>query len=175
MLPLLAVYLLLLHVIAMATIWRAIRRLKVPGEDKRTVGLFSAALLPPQALRLRGLAGEGWFPAQHPLAHALAFARKPELAALAFQTLGDLRWPLGEDGDPPLAREIVRWHRATLAEKLGPLLAAAGIAEAELFQAPRGDGPDSRRYCPRCGSQFATEAERCPHGVGLVPVAPAKQ
>jgi hypothetical protein len=173
-LPLLVGYLLLLHVIAMVATSRAVRRLKVAGEDKRTVALFSAALLPPQALRLRGLAGEGWFPAQHPLAHALAFARKPELAALAFQTLGDLRWPLGEERDPPLAREIVRWHRAALTEKFGPLLASAGIAEAELFYAPGADGPDSRSYCPRCGSQFATEAARCPHGVGLEPVVRAK-
>ncbi|HEX2862865.1 MAG TPA: hypothetical protein VHN79_14555, partial [Lacunisphaera sp.] len=172
-LPLLAGYLLLLHLVAMVATWRAVRRLRPAGEDKRTAGLFSAAMLPPQALRLRGLAGEGWFPAQHPLAYALAFARPVERARLACQTLGDLRWPIGDGDDSPLAREIGRWHRAALRERLDPLLTAAGIAESDLFKAPRADGPASRRYCPRCGSQFTTENATCPNGVGLEPVGKA--
>jgi hypothetical protein len=174
-LPLLGGYLLLLHLIAMVTAWRAARRLKAAGEDKRTAALFSAAMLPPQALRLRGLVGEPWFPPQHPLAYALAFARKRELVQLAFQALGDLRWPIGDSGDAPLAREIGRWHRTALAERLIPLLNAAGIAEQELFQAPMADGRASCRYCPRCGSQFTTEAARCPHGVALKPVSDLKR
>ncbi len=167
LLPLALGYLVLVHLAALVTAWRATRRLKVSGEDKRGIALFSAALLPPQALRLRALAGEGWFPAQHPLACALAFARKPELAELAFHTLGDLRWPLGEAEDAPLAREIAAWHRAELGRRLGPLLAAAGVEEGRLFTAPRADGPASCRYCPRCLSQFTSEAAQCPHGVAL--------
>lgn len=170
-LPLVAGYLVLLHLAALIATWRAVRRLKVPGEDKRSIALFSAALLPPQALRLRALAGDGWFPAQHPLALALAFARQPELTALAFQTLGDLRWPVGEADDSPLTRTITAWHRAQLAQRLAPLLNAAGIQEAELFRAPRADGPASCRYCPRCRSQFTSETARCAHGVELRPVA----
>jgi hypothetical protein len=169
-LPLLIGWLLLLHFVAVLLAWRAVRRLKAAGEDKRGVALFSAGLLPPQALRLRGLAGEGYFPAQHPLAHALAFARPPELARLAFQTLGDLRWPVGAQDDSELAREIAAWHRGALGACLAPLLAAAGVKEAELFEAPRADGPASCQYCPRCGSQFVTAEARCPHGVGLLPV-----
>lgn len=170
-LPLVAGWLVLLHGIALIATWRAVRRLKVPGEDKRPIALFSAALLPPQALRLRALAGEGWFPAQHPLALALAFARPPELAALAFHTLGDLRWPVGNAADAPLAKSIAAWHRTELAQRLAPLLAAAGVQEAELFRAPRADGPASCRYCPRCRSQFTRETARCAHGVELRPVA----
>ena len=170
-LPLLAGWLALLHVIALVVTWRAVRRLKVPGEDKRPIALFSAALLPPQALRLRALAGEGWFPAQHPLALALAFAPKPELTVLSFQTLGDLRWPVGEADDSPLAKSIAAWHRHELAQRLAPLLTAAGINETELFQAPRADGPASCRYCPRCRSQFTSETARCAHGVELRRVA----
>lgn len=169
-LPFIAGYLVLLHFAALVATWRATRRLKVPGEDKRTIALFSAALLPPQALRLRALAGEGWFPAQHPLAFALAFAPKRECEELAFQTLGDLRWPIGEADDPPLAKTIAAWHRAELGKQLGPMLTAAGLDEAKLFLAPRADGPASCRYCPRCRSQFTTEAALCPHGVDLRPV-----
>lgn len=170
-LPFVVGYLVLLHLAALAAAWMATRRLKVPGEDKRTIALFSAALLPPQALRLRALAGDGWFPAQHPLAFALAFAAKREREERAFQVLGDLRWPIGEADDPPLAKTVAAWHRAELTKRLGPLLAAAGLDEARLFAAPRADGPASCRYCPRCRSQFTTETARCPHGVELRPVA----
>ncbi len=170
-LPLIAGWLALLHGIALVATWRATRRLKVPGEDKRSIALFSAALLPPQALRLRALAGEGWFPAQHPLALALAFAPRSELTTFAFQTLSDLRWPVGDAEDSPLAKAIAAWHRNELAQCLAPLLAAAGIQEAELFRAPRADGPASCRYCPRCHSQFTSETARCAHGVELRPVA----
>jgi hypothetical protein len=169
-LPFVTGYLVLLHLAALVSAGLTVRRLKVPGEDKRTIALFSAALLPPQALRLRALAGEGWFPAQHPLAYALAFARRRELGALAFQTLGDLRWPIGDADDPPLAKAIAAWHRAELATRLAPLLKHADLKEAELFVAPRADGPASCRYCPRCGSQFTTAAARCPQGVELKPV-----
>jgi hypothetical protein len=172
-LPLLGAYLLVLHIVAVVAAWRAVKRLKPAGEDKRTAALFSAALLPPQALRLRGLAGEGWLPAQHPLAYALAFARKPELAQWVRHTLGDLRWPIGGTEDPPLAREIALWHRSKFAEQLGPLLASAEIDAEALFKAPVADGPGSCRYCPRCGSQFIVEADRCPNGVTLEPVARA--
>ncbi len=167
LLPLVLGYLGLVHLAAVVTAWRALRRLKVPGEDKRGLALFSAALLPPQALRLRALAGDGWFPAQHPLAYALAFAGKREREDLAFQVLGDLRWPIGEAGDPPLAKTVAAWHRAELTKRLDPLLAAADLDEAKLFVAPRADGPASCRYCPRCRSQFTSETARCPHGVEL--------
>lgn len=170
-LPFVVGYLVLLHLAALAAAQVATRRLKVPGEDRRSIALFSAALLPPQALRLRALAGDGWFPAQHPLAHALAFAAPRERAELAFQVLGDLRWPIGETEDPPLAKTVAAWHRAELAKRLGPLLATAGLDEAKLFAAPRADGPASCRYCPRCRSQFTTGTARCPHGVELRPVA----
>lgn len=170
-LPLLIGYLVLLHLAGLVTTGLALRRLKVPGEDKRAIALFSAALLPPQALRLRALAGDGWFPAQHPLAVALAFAPPPARAELAFQTLGDLRWPLGGADDPPLAARIAAWHRTTLAALIGPHLVAAGIGAGDLFQAPRPDGPASCRYCPRCRSQFTTATARCPHGVELQPLS----
>jgi hypothetical protein len=81
--------------------------------------------------------------------------------------LGDLRWPVGDKDDAPLAREIAAWHRSALGACLGPLLAAAGVKEEELFAAPRPDGAESCQYCPRCGSQFVTAEARCPHGVGL--------
>ncbi len=169
-LPLLPGYLALLHPAGLVSTALALRRLKVPGEDKRGIALFSAALLPPQALRLRALAGEGWFPAQHPLAVALAFGPAAVRAELAFNVLGDLRWPVGVAEDSPLAVRIAAWHRTALRDLIEPQLAAAGIEADGLFRAPRPDGPASCRYCPRCGSQFTTEIARCPHGVELRPL-----
>ncbi|MBI5382422.1 MAG: hypothetical protein HZA31_11030 [Opitutae bacterium] len=170
-LPWLALYLFLLHAVAVGAAWRALRKLPAVAVDKRSVALLSATLLPPQALRLRALLGEAFFPTQHPLAYALAFARKKDLAALAFQTLGDLRWPLGGAEDPPLAQEIARWFGAELGERLRTHMRAAGVEEAALFAAPVADAPGSCSYCPRCRSQFVTAQTHCPHGVALQPVA----
>lgn len=171
LLPLLAGYLALLHVMALGFMWGAGRRLKAVNVDKRASALFSAALLPPQALRLRALVGEAFLPPQHPLAYAVAFARPRELAELAFHTLGDLRWPMGGQDDPPLAQEISAWFRVELAQRLRPLLHAAGVNEAALFAAPIADGSGGCAYCPRCRSQFVHPAALCPHGVALQTVA----
>jgi hypothetical protein len=170
LLPLLGGYLALLHVAAMVSAWLAVRRLKRVQPDRRGSALLTAALLPPQALRLRALAADGFFPAQHPLAYALAFAGPAQLRQVAFDTLADLRWPVRDERDHPAARAICAWHRVELARQLTPALAAAGIAEAELFRSPEPEGPASLRYCPRCRSQFTVARECCPDGVKLLPL-----
>ena len=171
LLPLLAGYLALLHGVAVVAAGRALRRLKAVQPEKRGSAWFTALLLPPQALRLRALLGEGFFPAQHPLAYALAFAAPAQLRELAFDTLSDLRWPLGAAGDTPLAQEITGWYRTELAGQLVPLLRAAGIKEAALLAAPAPEGSASVSYCPRCQCQFTGPRTHCPQGIELQPVA----
>lgn len=170
LLPLLAGYLVLLHGVAVGLAWRAGRRLKAVRPDKRGMALFSAALLPPQALRLRALTGEVFFPAQHPLAYAVAFARRNELEELAFHTLGDLRWPVGGTADAPLAQDIAGWFRVALTQRLQPMLRAAGVDEAGLLAAPAADSEGSCSYCPRCRSQFTAGPVRCARGIELRPL-----
>ena len=159
-----------LHVMAVVLAWRAVRHLKAVRAEKRGANLFSAMLLPPQALRLRALAGEGFFPPQHPLAAVLAFGSARAQRERAFNVLADLRWPLPESEDTPLAREVAVWFRAAMEKKIVLLLGEAGIATEELLATPAPDTPASCAYCPRCRDQFVVGLAVCPHGVQLQPL-----
>jgi hypothetical protein len=132
--------------------------------------LFSALLLPPQGLRLRALLGEGFFPAQHPLAAIGAFGRQWAVERWAFCVLADFRWPLPlSGGEPPLAREIVAWFHPVLKLHVERLLAGKGISMNNLMEIPKPDAPQSCSYCPRCRDQFVAGPKVCPHGVALQP------
>ncbi len=168
-LPLALGYALLLHVSGVILAWRASRRLKVFGQDGRGVSLFSALMLPPQALRLRSLVGTGFFPPQHPLSYLLAF-RNTERGKHVFHVWGDLRWPVRVQNDPLLAREIAAWFRRELEQRLVPHLRAAGMAAEAVFARPLAESAACCRYCPRCGDQFIEAREQCPHGVTLLPL-----
>ena len=152
--------------------WRAMRRLRPVAAQKRGMNLFTALLMPPQAMRLRALVSEGFFPAQHPLAVLLAFGRKRAQREAAFNTLSDLRWPIGGADDPPLAREIAVWFREALRAEIEPRLQAAGLGPAVLLAAPKPDNPASCTYCPRCGDQFVAGRQVCPNGVELKALTP---
>ncbi|MBL9187651.1 MAG: hypothetical protein JNK23_09250 [Opitutaceae bacterium] len=160
-----------LHGGAVVAAWRALRRLRPVAPEKRGMNLFTALLMPPQALKLRALAGEGFFPAQHPLAMLLAFEAGVARREAAFNTLADLRWPTGGADDPPLAREITGWFRGVLAAELEPLLCVEGLAPEGLLAAPKPNSPVSCTYCPRCGDQFVAGRRVCPEGVELQPLA----
>ncbi|MES2695302.1 MAG: hypothetical protein V4773_17635 [Verrucomicrobiota bacterium] len=159
-----------MHLMAVIVTWRALRRLRAVRPEKRSSSLMSALLLPAQALRLRALAGDGFFPAQHPLAAVLAFAGERVQRAVAFDTLADLRWPIHGREDSPRAREIAAWFRAALEQRVRAELARAGVAVDELLAAPKPDTKESCRYCPRCRAQFRAGPEMCPHGVVLARV-----
>lgn len=159
-----------LHVAAVLAAYRALRRLQPVTAQKRGANLLSAALLPPQALRLRGLLGEGFFPAQHPLGVALAVAGPRTVADCAFAALADLRWPLPEHTTEPLAEEIRGWFQAALEKEVTARLAAVDLAPATLLAPPRPDAPASCAYCPRCRDQFVAGRTVCPHGIALQPL-----
>jgi hypothetical protein len=164
-----------LHLVAVVLAWRAVRRLKpvAANLDKRGSGLFSALLLPAQAMRLRSLAGDGYFPPQHPLAAAIAFGTRRGMDEWVFNTLADLRWPLSSDDKAkrPLADEIESWFRNALESQLLPLVRSAGISPETMLAAPKPDGKQSCSYCPRCGAQFVAGRTLCPNGVTLRPLA----
>ncbi|MSU50108.1 MAG: hypothetical protein EXS37_13660 [Opitutus sp.] len=169
-LPWILLGLVALHVVAVTIVWRGLRALKSVRPEKRGASLFSALLLPPQALRLRAVAGEGFFPPQHPFAGVVAFGGRAACAKIGFDVLADLRWPIADANDPPLAREITAWFRTALEAKVTPLLATAGIAPEALLEPPPPDALASCRYCPRCRDQFVAGSEVCPHGVALRPL-----
>lgn len=161
-----------LHFTAAIAAGRALRRLRPVAAQKRGLNLFTALLMPPQAMRLRALVAEGFFPAQHPLAVILAWGSKRAQREAAYHVLSDLNWPIGGAGDPPLAREIAAWYRATVRAEIEPRLRATGLAPAKLLAAPAPDHPASCSYCPRCGDQFVAGRQVCPNGVELKALAP---
>ncbi len=158
------------HVTAVVTAWRAVRRLKAVTPEKRASALLSALLLPPQALRLRALAGEGFFPVQHGAVGMVAVGSRRAVRAAAFNALADLRWPVRVDDQPAVAREIDAWFRGAIEARLTVLLAEAGISAEALLAPPEPDSPASCWYCPRCRDQFNNEQGRCPNGVPLCPL-----
>ena len=166
-LPWVVLGLALVHATAVVLAWRVLRRLKAVGPEKRRANLFSALLLPPQALRLRALLAEGFFPVQHPLAVALAVGLPRTQAELAFNVVADLRWPVGEEEASPLERAIRVEFRAALAAKVAVELAPAGLTPEGLVVPPAADSAGSRRYCPRCRAQFVAGRTVCPQGVTL--------
>ena len=165
--PALLLTVFVVHVAAVGCAFRAVSRLRAVAAEKRGSHLFSALLLPPQALRLRGVLGEGFFPAQHPLAVALALDRGPDCA---FRVLADLRWPLPVAGVSAAGSEILAWFRTALEAEIAPRLAGAGSVADDLLAAPRPDTPASCSYCPRCRDQFVAGPATCPHGIALRPL-----
>lgn len=171
-LPWLLLGVLTLHVAAVIAAGSARRHIRVRAPDKRGSALFSAALLPPQALRLRSLIGDGSFPPSHPLAAVLAFGDRATQETYAFHVIADLRWPMHAPQEA-LPSEIARWYRERVETLVRTQLTAAGIATEALLQAPAADSPVSRSYCPRCRDQFVEARGTCPNGVTLCPLAAA--
>ena len=168
--PFFVLGLLALHVVAVISAWRQVRKLKAVAPQKRGMALFSALLLPPQALRIRTLMGDGFFPAQHPLGVTLGFAGPKCGREVAFAVLADLAWPLPA-GQSPLAREISGWFRQELEPRVRVLVSAQKIDPNALLAAPLPDAPASASYCPRCGAQFVAREGVCPNGVPLRPLS----
>ena len=169
-LPWCVLLLALVHGAAWVAAWRARRSLPVRGGDPRSANLWSALLLPPQALRLRALLGDGFFPAQHPLAVAAAVASRPVQRQLAFNVVADLRWPREEPGASALERAVLADFRLRLTPRIEALVTAAGWSVADLLQPPRPDLPTSCAYCPRCRDQFVAGPSHCPQGILLQPL-----
>jgi hypothetical protein len=176
LLPWLILSVLAAHLAAVILAWRVKRRLRPVAVEKRGTALFSALLMPPQALRLRALLGEGFFPPQHPLAAIMALGGKRAKERGAFDTLADLRWPLPapDQEQTTLSGEVTAWFRGVVEPQIDRLVKEAGISVKGLLAAPKQDSPTSCSYCPRCGDQFVQGVQVCPHGVKLVALGVGK-
>jgi hypothetical protein len=170
-LPILLLALLVLHVAAVVCAVRALRRLKPAVQEKRKANLFSALLLPPQALRLRALLAEGFFPPRHPLTVVMACGDHAAKRRHGFHVLADLKWPLPANDNVPAGRlEIHDWFRAEMQTRVLRILAADGLSAETILAPPEADAPASCSYCPRCHDQFVAGQTVCPHGVELKPL-----
>jgi hypothetical protein len=161
-----------LHLAAVVVAWRTLRRLRPVDTQKRGTALFSALLLPPQALRLRALMADGFFPPQHPLAAVVAFGSERACADGAFNTLADLRWPVPPaPAESDVAREVMTWFRTAVEVQVRRAIAERGIPVDALLSPPKPDLPTSCSYCPRCRDQFVAGPQMCPQGVKLQPLS----
>lgn len=169
-LPWLLLGLFAVHIAAVVIAWRGLRRLRPLRSEKRGAHLLSALLLPPQGLRLRAIAGDGFFPAQHPLAGWAAFGGTEDCAQAGFNVLADLRWPIDDGAAPLLVREVTAWFRTELETRVTAQLTAMGVDPVQLLAPPRPDGAASCQYCPRCRDQFGPGPTICPNGIALRPL-----
>ncbi len=169
--PWMMAYAVLLQVTALATAWRAGRRLVRHGGAPPSKTLGAVLFLPPQSFHLRALLGESLWPAMHPLSAALAFGSPTARRAAAFDVLADLHWPLppAVEGDD-LPRRIARDHRARFRPLLETVLRAAELYPETLLAAPAPDSAEACAYCPRCGDQFVKPDGTCPHRIALRPL-----
>jgi len=169
-LPLWIGYMFLLHIVAVVLVWVAHRRLVRAPKRRQSMSFFSALMLPPQAMRLRALAGEGFWSVQHPLAYILAFTRGAKRDQVAFQVVSDLQWPISNTDDGKIAHGICTWHRDLQLRVLDNVFENLGISSADLLKPPRPNSARECSYCPRCRDQFVIPHGKCPLGISLEPL-----
>jgi len=176
--PLVGWYLLGLHLCIVVNGWWVHRHLLPKRGEARFSLLLSAALLPPQAYRLRSRIGTEFFQQAHPLAWLAIAAKKTTFVEYARQAVADLRWSLqpayADETAAMLGQAVSLWMRSHLSGEIEHLLRDRDVRAEELVQAPEPDGSESCAYCPRCNSQFTTSAGRCPRGIKLLPLTKTK-
>jgi hypothetical protein len=169
LLPMFGLYLLCLHVICVILGWRVHRRLLPKRGEARLNLMLNAALLPPQALRLRSRIGAEFLQQAHPLAWLAVAASQADFEEYARQAVADLRWPLVSRrvADAELHASISAWMSERVSGEIERLLLMRGVSQKELLKAPTRDSASSCAFCPRCQTQFTTDTDRCPRGIKL--------
>lgn len=163
-----------LHLAALALFFTVHRRLYPQAGQERGSALFTALLVPPQALRLRLHLTARLAADQHPLAVALACARPDATRELAAATVRDLRWPLLAQNLPASIERQVRASAALLEPVVLAALARQPVplVPADLLAPPERESAETCAYCPRCGDQFTRLDAHCAPGVALIPFPP---
>lgn len=158
-----------LHVAAVIWFYRLHRQIHPRAGQERASLIFTALLVPAQALRLRMHLTAKLAAGLHPLAVALVAARRREADALITDTLRDLRWPRLPETMPPHVARLARSSAALLEPVIHQVLAKQGASHVvdTAFTAPQPESTSACAYCPRCGDQFTRPDARCPHGVPL--------
>lgn len=166
-------WLVLAHGLGVFDAWGLHRRLHPSRKEERANLVFSALLLPAQALRLRAALLRPLARGLSPLAGTLAVGTPAEARAAAQATLRDADYPVRPASLPPLlarlADEAAALARPALERALADATAGslAGLKPAELLAPPARPGPGVCAYCPRCGDEFVRADGMCPQGVKL--------
>jgi hypothetical protein len=177
---LLVFWLLAAHVWAVTEAWRVHGRLHPTRGEERAGLIFSALLLPAQALRLRVLLLRPLAKEMAPLAGVLALGTPTSARAAAAATWRDAVYPSRPAELPSffirLGGEAIALALPAVERALGDATAAglAGVTPAELLAPPARRGRGVCAYCPRCGDEFVRADGVCPHGVALRSLAPSQ-
>lgn len=165
-----------LHALVLTEAWRAHRRLYPALVGERSSLVFSALLLPAQALRLRAALLRPLAREFAPLPLILA-AGAPEVArAAARATLGDLLHPARLGAADAVVARLVEAGAAGMRPAVEGALAAAraagaaGLDTEALFAPPARPPGGACAWCPRCGDTFVRADGACPQGVPLRPL-----
>ncbi len=169
----LVAWLVLAHGMGVFEAWGLHRRLHPARKEERANLVFSALLLPAQALRLRAALFRPLGRGLAPLAGVLAAGTPAAARAAAAATLRDAEYPVRPASLPPLlARlgdEAAVLTRPALERALAGAAASglAGLRPVDLLAPPAKPGPGVCAYCPRCGDEFVRSDGVCPQGVKL--------
>ena len=169
----LAAWLVFAHGLSVFDAWGLHRRLYPARKEERANLVFSALLLPAQALRLRAALLRPLGRGLAPLAGALAVGTPAAARAAAEATLRDAEHPMRPATLPALlagiADEAAALTRPALERALADATAGglAGVRPADLLAPPARPGPGVCAYCPRCGDEFVRADGVCPQGVKL--------
>ncbi len=169
-------WLFLMHFVVLGVAWRLHGKLHPLRTSERANLIFSALLLPAQAMRLRAALLGPLAQGIAPLAATLA-AGTPETARVAAaSTLRDLEFPVRPTG----ISETVSGFADSAAGLIRPAVekaladaakdGVAGLSAAELLAPPANLGAGVCAYCPRCGDGFLRADGQCPQGVKLRPL-----
>jgi len=171
----LLIWLVLMHFWSVAKAWRAHRKLYPSRKEERGGMVFSALLLPPQALRFRALLLRPLGKEITPLAAVLAAGAPAVARSAAAATLRDVAYPARSANLPEFfarqAEEAAKLVRPEL-ERVLQAEARAGkreLAPSSLLAAPADFPPEVCAWCPRCGDGFVRSDGACPHGIKLQP------
>lgn len=170
--------LVLAHGMAVWEAWSLHRRLHPERAEDRANLIFSALLLPPQALRLRAALMRPLARGLAPLAGALVAGRPATARAVASATWRDVLYPMRPATLPgffaKLGDEATALVRPAVERALAEATAGGlgGVMPAELDAAPGAAvggkfGRGVCAYCPRCGDGFVRADGVCPQGVAL--------
>jgi hypothetical protein len=166
-------WLLATHLLAVGMAWDVHRKLHPTMKEERGNLIFSALMLPSQALRLRAALLRPLARGLAPLAAVLAAGTPTTARAAATATLRDVHFPVRPPDLPLVVRELADAAASLVRPAVERALAdataggLAGVRSEDLLAPPGKLEHGVCAYCPRCGDGFLREDGVCPQGVKL--------
>lgn len=142
---------------------RAHRHRYPAADDDRFTQTLILALAPATTIRALDYLSRAWLEQFHPLAVAQLLLPEQVFRGQARRWLLDLRhpaWPWCPNPNPQ-AVATEQYFRTKQLELTEAWLEEQGISVTELTRPAPCSSPECQSYCPRCETQFTTEAGTC--------------